>query len=338
MVKNKLPLGVFVCMGLALLGVVLKSVSGSSDLAWIEVFKSILYMWGYSSICLVIYNALVKKIVSNISKIQVRYLMSIVSIVAVGYLIYPYYYLFYFITTLDKGSWISSESNWYSVMLARGVTISALMFFVVYYLQLLQDKQKRILEIEQLKQAQLEANLSNLKEQLNPHFLFNSLNTLSSLTEEEVVKDYVSELADVYRYMLAHNKMSTVTVEMELKFVRSYLYIMKTRMGENICIDLHLDENIKKIKIPPLTLQILLENAIKHNIASREHPLYIKMYNVGLDYLIIENNYNPKIQMQSSTGIGLGNLAKRYHLLFGNEIQIIHSADSFTVKLPLPQL
>ncbi|PZP43948.1 MAG: hypothetical protein DI598_15070, partial [Pseudopedobacter saltans] len=155
MVKNKLPLGVFVCIGLALLGVVLKSVSGSSDLAWIEVFKSILYMWGYSSICLAIYNRLVKWIVS---KIQFRYLSSIASILIVGTLIYPYYYLFYFITTLDKGSWISSENNWYSVMLARGVTISALMFFVVYYLQLLQDKQKKILEIEQLKQAQLEAN------------------------------------------------------------------------------------------------------------------------------------------------------------------------------------
>lgn len=337
MMKNKLPLGVFVCIGLALLGVVLKSVSGSSELAWMEIVKSILYMWGYSSICLVIYNVVVKRIVLNVSKIQIRYLISIVSIVLVGLFIYPYYYLFYFITMLDKGFWVSSEDNWYSVMMARGVTISALMFFVVYYLQLLQDKQRKILEIEQLKQAQLEANLSNLKEQLNPHFLFNSLNTLSSLTQEETVKDYVSELADVYRYMLAHNKMSIVSVEMELRFVQSYLYIMKTRMGNNIHFDIELEENVKCIRIPPLTFQILLENAIKHNVASKEHPLFIKIYNQHTDYLIVENNYHPKMQTQASTGIGLGNLAKRYNLLFNADIEILADQKTFIVKLPITQ-
>ncbi len=320
MKKNKLILGIFICFGLALLGVVFKSVSGSSGLAWVEIIKSILYMWGYSGVCLVLHNALVKWIVTGKSKIKVQYLLSIVSILLVGFLIFPYYNLFYFITMLDKGSWISSEDNWYGIMLARGITISLLLFFVVYYLQLLQDKQRRILEIEQLKQAQLEANLSNLKEQLNPHFLFNSLNTLSSLTKEEIVKDYVAELADVYRYMLVHNKMSTVSLQMELKFVHSYLYIMKTRMGENIHINIKIDDELMKIQIPPLSLQVLLENAIKHNIASSIQPLYVRMTNEASQYLIVENNYNPKNQTHTSTGIGLGNLAKRYNLLFNQNI------------------
>ncbi|PZP48870.1 MAG: hypothetical protein DI598_09205 [Pseudopedobacter saltans] len=125
---------------------------------------------------------------------------------------------------------------------------------------------------------------------------------------------------------------------MELKFVQSYLYIMKTRMGDNIRIDIHLDDKVKRIKIPPLTFQILLENAIKHNVASSEHPLYIKIFNERFDYIIIENNYNPKIQTQASTGIGLGNLAKRYNLLFNKEIEIQSNSDLFTVKLPIVEL
>jgi hypothetical protein len=225
------------------------------------------------------------------------------------------------------------DLNWYLTVL-RCILISAVQFFIVFYLQLLGERQRRNLEVERLKQAQLEANLSNLKEQMSPHFLFNTLNTLSAITDDQLVKAYVSELATVYRYMLVHNKSHLVVLEHELNFIKSYLYIIKMRMGSAIEIEISLEENLMQTKIPPLALQLLLENAIKHNVALPDKPLKIMLYN-DPSYIIVSNTLSPKKAQYVSTGVGLNNLLNRYQLLFSQNLLIAKSTTLFTVKLPI---
>lgn len=222
------------------------------------------------------------------------------------------------------------------VLLLRGLLIGGLMYFIAYYLYILEEKQKNSLEIEQLKRAQLAANLSSLKEQLSPHFLFNTLNTLSTLTKEETVKNYVSELANVYRYVLQYKEMDTATMQQELSFIQSYLYIIKTRLEESIEVNIQVDKSILSSKIPPLTLQLLIENAIKHNIASSSKQLRIELKNTADGFFTVGNNLQPKSAVQNnSTGIGLDNVMQRYRLLFNKEIIIEKKEASFIVKLPI---
>lgn len=221
------------------------------------------------------------------------------------------------------------------ILLLRGVLISGLYYFITYYLDILAEKQKNSLEIERLKQAQLAANLSSLKEQLSPHFLFNTLNTLSSLTEEKKVKDYVAELANVYRYVLQYKDLDTATLKDELTFIESYLYIIKTRLEDSIEIKIDVNESLLFTKIPPLTLQLLIENAIKHNIASSFRRLVIQIHNDSNDLLVISNNLQPKSSVKDSTGIGLENVLQRYRLLFNKEISIEIAEKFFAVKLPI---
>lgn len=223
----------------------------------------------------------------------------------------------------------------YFIMFARASLISGLYYFIAHHLHILSEKQKHSLEIERLKQAQLAANISSLKEQLSPHFLFNTLNTLSSITREKEMKDYVSELANVYRYLLMYKKMDTATLQQELTFIESYLYIIKTRMEAALDIHIHVDEHLLPSLLPPLTLQLLIENAIKHNVAAVSRPLKIVICNDGNQYLVVSNNYQPKSKTPFSTGVGLDNVMQRYRLLFDQEIVIEKTAQSFSVKLPI---
>lgn len=221
------------------------------------------------------------------------------------------------------------------VLLLRSVVISGLFYFIVYYLEMLGEKQRTALEIAALKQAQLAANLSSLKEQLSPHFMFNTLNTLSTLTHEQPVKDYVSELADVYRYVIQYKNGDTATLRQELNFIDSYLYILKIRLEDAILVRIEVDQCYMDRKMPPLTLQLLIENAIKHNVASMGRQLRIAISTDQNGMLEVVNNLQPKTSVQYATGIGLDNVMQRYRLLFNREIRIEKGSDSFTVKLPL---
>jgi two-component system LytT family sensor kinase len=257
------------------------------------------------------------------------------SIVAIGLLAYVYNIFFY--ETINEALQLTNvpQSRKVLVIMLRGLIISGFYYFIIYSLHILAEKQKSKIEIEQLKQAQLQANISSLKEQLSPHFLFNTLNTLSTLTNEKPVKDFVNELANVYRYLLQYKEENTATIQKELTFIESYLYIIKTRLEQAIEIDIKVTDQVLRSMIPPLTLQILIENAVKHNIAATHKPLMINIYNIDDKELVIENNMQPKKTLADSTGIGLDNIVKRYALLFGKEITIEKTQDLFLVKLPI---
>lgn len=221
------------------------------------------------------------------------------------------------------------------VLLLRSLVISGLFYFIAYYLHMLSEKQRNILEIAELRQAQLAANLSSLKEQLSPHFLFNTLNTLTTLTHEQGVKEYISELADVYRYVLQYKDVDRATLGQELDFIDAYLYIIKIRLEDAILIRINVDERFLSRKIPPLTLQLLIENAIKHNVASVARCLRIYIRVNADDMLEVVNTLQPKTSFQHATGIGLDNVRQRYRLLFDREIDIEKTDTEFIVKLPL---
>lgn len=262
-------------------------------------------------------------------------LFAVLSIILIALLMFVFDWVFNIISD-DKLQFIDGEGykKFVNVTL-RVFLLSSLFYFIIHHLQMLKEKQEHSLEIAALKQAQLKANISSLKEQLSPHFLFNTLSTLSTLTQEKNVKDFVDELANVYRYVLLYKEANTVKLQKELEFIDAYLHIIKTRMENALQVEISLAGNIQQSQIPPFTLQLLIENAIKHNIASRAKPLKIKLYNEAGDYLVLSNNLQHKNAAQNSTGIGLNNVRQRYQLLFDKEIIIEKNADSFTIKLPI---
>lgn len=305
---------------------------GSVEISFVAV--SVLYNFFFCITCWVIYQFLFHKTNLLTSKLNSG-LMSAVIIFCVAFFTFAYDFLFSFFTdkTLQFPE-ITGAKRIY-ILILRGLLISGLYYFITYYLHVLSEKQKTSLEIAELKQAQLAANLFSLKEQLSPHFLFNTLNTLCTLTHEKNVKDYVVELANVYRYVLQYKAMDTATIRQELGFINSYLFIIKTRLESAIDVDIQVNESVWEAEIPPLTLQLLVENAIKHNVASCSKQLRIEIKNIENKFLVITNNLQPKNSVQVSTGIGLDNIMQRYQLLFNQEILIEKSPDIFTVKLPI---
>lgn len=193
-----------------------------------------------------------------------------------------------------------------------------------------------LLETVQLKRANVESQLEGLKSQVNPHFLFNSLNTLTYIIPEDPDRavHFVRQLSKVYRYILEIREKQLIPLEEELHFMKSYLYLLKERFGDNICIRKAIPDEYLQDQIVPLSLQILMENCVKHNIISKQRPLEIDVY-IENHYLIVRNNLQLKNQETSSTNIGLQNIRNRY-AFFTNEEVIVQDKDGyFQVSLPL---
>ena len=192
------------------------------------------------------------------------------------------------------------------------------------------------LEAERLRRKSVESHFETLKNQVGPHFLFNSLNTLLALMDENIpqAKLFVEKLASYYRYALQVNEQDLVELKTEMKLVLDYMYLLQCRFDENL--HLELDEDLKKDprKLIPLSVQMLVENAVKHNVISSSKPLRIKIYMEG-DLLIVENNRQHKTATESSNGIGLGNIGSRYHLVIGRDIHVTQTDAFFRVELPL---
>jgi len=204
-----------------------------------------------------------------------------------------------------------------------------------FYLQLA----TAIREKADLERHYVASQLEGLRNQVNPHFLFNSLNTLIYLipeTPDKAVR-FVQQLSKVYRYVLESRGDKVIPLDTELKFLESYIFLLKERFGENITVEINNLENRGCHAIVPLTLQILLENAIKHNIISAEKPLKIEIFAEN-GHLIMRNNLQKKNQVMDSTGVGLDNIRARYQMLTDQEVQIQVSPQYYTVLLPVIDL
>ncbi len=210
--------------------------------------------------------------------------------------------------------------------------ISYVVFYSVYTNSALQNTR---LQNEILEQAHLRAQLLSLQQQISPHFLFNSLSTLKTLTSEQPTKDYIIQLSAVYRYVLNYNRHYLTPLKEELSFIRSYLYIMTTRYEESLQVSIKVPDEFLEMMIPPLSVQLLIENAIKHNSVSPEHPLQIKIQANNTPALIITNNLQIKKVPEEGTGTGINNISERYKLLMQKTVEVIKDSEKFSVILPL---
>ncbi|MGC3945044.1 MAG: histidine kinase [Chryseolinea sp.] len=193
------------------------------------------------------------------------------------------------------------------------------------------------LQAAQLKQIAMQAELQSLKLQLDPHFMFNNLSTLSGLISDDrdLAQSFIEHLARVYRYMIMNIHSDTVTLQKELKFIQSYIYLIKIRHSENVDIRINIPEEYLQKLIPPITLQLLIENAIKHNIASEALPLKISIF-IRDGKLFVSNTLQrlPNAALTSSK-VGLENIKARYRIVFGSEPLISQDDHEFSVSLPL---
>lgn len=192
-------------------------------------------------------------------------------------------------------------------------------------------------EKEKLIDSEWQARFDLLKNQINPHFLFNSLNALSSLIEEDPVKaeQFTNELSKVYRYLLQSNNQEMVTLASELQFILSYAHLLQTRHGDGFRLSIDVADQYRSCLIPSLTLQLLVENAVKHNIVSREQPLEVFIRCTGTGMLIVENKIKKKDNQVLSNGVGLSNINNKFRLLNLQGIQIEATEEKFVVMVPL---
>ncbi|RIV24026.1 histidine kinase [Fibrisoma montanum] len=199
--------------------------------------------------------------------------------------------------------------------------------------------QKANQEAEQLKKANLISQLDSLKNQVKPHFLFNSLNTLTALVEkdtEQAVK-FIAELSKVYRYLLQSNEKELISLANELQFTQAYFFLLQTRFGPGISLTVSQADTYADCLIPPLTLQMLVENAVKHNQVSISKPLHVSIDSPDGRWLWVTNNVQQKRVSVPTTGTGLANIATKYKLLNQPNVEVLAEPTRFTVKVPLIQ-
>jgi two-component system, LytTR family, sensor kinase len=191
-------------------------------------------------------------------------------------------------------------------------------------------------EAQELKKINLQSQLDSLKTQINPHFLFNNLNSLSSLItiDAQQAELFLDELSSVYRYLLQQNNRDLCPLSDELQFINAYFHLLKTRHGDGIFMETNVETQYLKHLIPPLTLQLLFENAIKHNIISASQPLTIRLYTRD-GSLYVENNLQKKRVGVQSNQIGLQNIIMKYKLLARSSVEIHHDDEKFRVAMPL---
>lgn len=204
----------------------------------------------------------------------------------------------------------------------------------VYYFDRLIKAEK---EAEALKKENLQTQLESLKQQVSPHFLFNSLNTLSYLIGDDAkqAEKFLEELSKVYRYLLRNNEHELTDLATEMQFIRSYFHLLKTRYGDSLHLQLAIEPRYETYLLPSLTLQLLIENAVKHNIIHKTQPLTVQIITQPDGLLMVKNNLQKKIQHIPSTQIGLANIAAKFRLLKQREIIIKETEDEFAVIIPL---
>lgn len=208
------------------------------------------------------------------------------------------------------------------------VLLSTLLFSSVF------ERQQTLIENEQLIVENIRIRYEVLKNQVDPHFLFNSLNTLDGLIgiDDDKAHEFVENISSVFRYTI--NNKEIMYLDEELDFTESYASLMKIRYGDNFHIEYQIEEKYRTYYIMPISLQLLVENAIKHNCISNRHQLIINIETTPNDTIKVTNRINPKMDVEVGTGIGLANLAERYKLLFQKEINITKT-DVFCVEIPL---
>jgi len=212
----------------------------------------------------------------------------------------------------------------------------AILFTSGFIVLFIRSRERRLIREENIKKEKLVFQLQTLKNQVNPHFLFNSFSTLSAVIDENkaMALDYVQKLSAFFRNILEYRDKSVITLREELSLADTYYYLQKKRYGANFNLEIDIPDPYLSTYIPPMTLQMIIENAVKHNVISADKPLTVTV-SVSNDMIVITNAIRAKKNIQGSTGVGLQNIGNRYRLLISREIKIDNSAGVFTVSLPV---
>jgi two-component system LytT family sensor kinase len=268
-----------------------------------------------------------------------RAIVSIVSILIANFImVYFCNYMNFVVfqktaTTQEYLSGKYSFMNWFTINVA--LLISAFLHAKGFMEELKKTSRKEVVE-QKLIAKSANAQFESLKNQLDPHFLFNSLNVLSALIDEnpKQAQKFTASMSKIYRYVLEQKDKELVTVEDELEFAKTYCDLLKTRFEDSVDFEFNVRKEDYRKFVVPLSLQLLLENCIKHNFATSSKPLIIKIFSEN-DTLCIENNLQVREQIKESSGIGLPNIVQRYSLLTKRNVFIEKSDDYFKVKLPV---
>ncbi len=221
------------------------------------------------------------------------------------------------------------KTSWFQII--ASLSIAVLLYFFIRY------RDKRIRNMDRLKKEAIEFQFEMLKSQVNPHFLFNSFNTLITIIEEDpkTAVSYVEKLSEFFRSLIAYRDRNLIPLKEELNLLDNFFFLQKKRYGQHLKLSVQPDvSKISAFVIPPLTLQLLVENAIKHNAVSKESPMQIEVFNED-EYIVVQNNLNPKILNERSSGLGLQNITNRYKLLTEDKVVITNDGKTFSVKVPL---
>lgn len=220
------------------------------------------------------------------------------------------------------------KTAWFIVLASAVIILLSYLF--------LKWRVRNIKRTEEMKKQKIEFEFETLKSQVNPHFLFNSFNTLSAIIEQdkETAVEYVEKLSDFFRNVLMQREKITISISEELDQLDLYIFLQKKRYKDNFHVDIRKDDFSIEDNIAPLTLQLLVENAVKHNIVSKAKPLVVKIYREG-SFIVVENNLQLKTVPEPSTGLGLENIKKRYSLLTNTDIRIEASEHSYKVYIPV---
>ncbi|MEO1436666.1 MAG: histidine kinase [Bacteroidota bacterium] len=201
---------------------------------------------------------------------------------------------------------------------------------------LLLEKNNLLVKAEKQKKENILAQYEILKNQVNPHFLFNCLNTLYSLLGDQAdAKAFVTKMSKVYRYLLTFRNQSSIELEEELKFIDDYIYLQKIRFGDSLIFELNVPDHYHEYFLPPLSIQILIENAIKHNVIAQNKPLKIHISVDEEDFLVVQNNFQPRLEKADSTGIGISNIRDRFNFMTERKPTYEQNAEAFIAKIPL---
>ena len=295
------------------------------------VFNSIIVYFIFISNSILFYKFCNLNTISDISYLRVLVTFLISFLIGT---------LFYCITLLI---WLHinnefAASNFFQILKNDYLNFIGLFFIVSLFflvIELLKGWKNEAVERERRKYNEVKFQFDVLKNQINPHFLFNSLNILNSIISEDPghAKRFVQNFSKIYRYILEKRDSDFVPLNDELKFIESYFYLIKSRHIDKIESDINIDDS-SKYMIIPMSLQLLVENAIKHNVATTEKKLKITI-SVENDYIIVSNNINPKNSSEQSSQVGLNNLSKRYEYLTSKNIIIKETNKDFEVKLPI---
>ncbi len=236
------------------------------------------------------------------------------------------------------GIWFKGELTAYRYSIVHFIKDLMLFIssvFVTYLIYLIIKNQKRMEENKNLTIENFRNRYNALKNQTDPHFLFNSLNSLNGLIgyDDERAHEYVMQLSSVFRYTIQER--SVVTLSDELEFAESYIYLMKIRYEDALSVNIQIPDGHPEFYILPFAIQTLVENAVKHNIVSRQKPLDLVIRMTAEETIIVENNLQPRQDVRSGNGLGLSNLNERYWLMFRKNINIQADDSVFRVEIPL---